>query len=119
MGASNENFKATVEAPMSMNFNPAAWTLWGLDFAVWAAGAPGRMGRAGPTYLEMSQPVEGTTSTRRRTGFVDKLQDTPFEGLTTGYDLIKRSYGTYVHSRPRAALCETRHAALQCLRDFE
>ena len=105
-----ENFKASKDASLSMSLNPLAWTLWGLDGLAWAAGAPGRMGTPGPTYKKMSKPVAGTEATRRRAGFVEKLDETPFEGLTTGYDLVKRSYETYVSSRalstrPVDALC--------------
>eukprot|EP00959_Pyramimonas_sp_CCMP1952_P263583 5512215-Pyramimonas_sp.AAC.1 len=107
MGGGKENFKASVEAPLSVTLNPLAWALWGLDFTSWAAGASGpALQTSGPGYLKMSQLVKGTTATRRRTGYVEKLQETPFEGVSSGYGLVKRSYGTYVHRSFRARVPE-------------
>mmetsp|Transcript_19577 Transcript_19577/g.32893 ORF Transcript_19577/g.32893 Transcript_19577/m.32893 type:complete len:768 (+) Transcript_19577:99-2402(+) len=94
-----ENFKAQVDAPWTVAANPLAWTLWGVDLTMWLAGAPGRMGTATPDFKHESVLVEGTTATRRRVGFTSKLEETPFEGLSTGYDLIKRSYITYPTSK--------------------
>eukprot|EP00854_Cymbomonas_tetramitiformis_P012982 gene12982-15344_t len=95
------SFKASPVAPWWVMTNPLAWFLWSLDFLLWLVSTIGPI-----KYLQSLVPkrysvqVPGAPKgVRRAPGFEKELMTSAYPGVTTGFEVLQRSYEKFA-SKP-------------------